>query len=126
MTEEPTTLIVKSFDAPDEVVELPGGARVELVRLGGLTLGRGTAGPGWRWSQHVGPVAGTGLCEATHLGVILSGREAVRMADGTEVELKPGDVYLVGPGHDAWVVGEESCVSLDLVEPSELTRCGGS
>ena len=108
-------LMVRSFDSPDEVWTLPGGARMELVRLGGVTLGRGTAAPGWRWSKHVKPAAGTELCEIAHVGVILSGREVVRMADGTEVELSPGDAFVVGAGHDAWIVGDEPCVSLDLI-----------
>lgn len=108
-------LIVKSFDVPDDVWSLPGGARMELVRVGGLTLGRGTAKPGWRWSEHVKPTAGTEWCELAHVGVILSGTEVVRMADGTEFELKAGDAFSVGPGHDAWIVGDEPCVSLDFL-----------
>jgi len=110
------TLVRKSFDAPDETWSLPGGARMEIVKLDRLTVGRGTANPGWRWSKDAKPSAGTESCGMTHVGVILSGREVVRMADGTQVELKAGDVYLVGPGHDAWVVGDEPCVSLDFVE----------
>ena len=112
-------LIVKSFDLPDEVWSLPGGARMDLVRLGGVTLGRGTADPGWRWSEHVKAAAGTELCEIPHVGAVLAGREVVRMADGTEVELKPGDVFVIGAGHDAWTVGDEPCVSLDLIDITE-------
>lgn len=119
------TLIVKSFDAPDESRPLPGGARIELVRLGGMTVGRGTAAPGWRWSAHVKRTVGTELCEETHVGVILAGREMVRMADGTEVELKPGDAFVVGAGHDAWVVGDEPCVSLDFIDLAGDTRQEG-
>jgi quercetin dioxygenase-like cupin family protein len=109
-------VIVKSFDSPDETWSLPGRARVDVVRLGSVTVGRGTAEPGWRWSTHVKPLAGTELCEETHVGVVLSGREAVRMADGTEVELTAGDAFVVGAGHDAWVVGDEPCVSIDLLD----------
>ncbi len=111
----PSTVIVKSFDAPDESWPLPGGAQMEFLKLGEFTLGRGTAPAGWRWSEHVKPLAGTALCEQTHVGIILSGREAVRAADGSEVELKPGDAFVVGPGHDAWVVGDQPCVSLDFL-----------
>ena len=109
------TLIVKSCDAADEVWPLPGGVRLELARLGGVTIGRGTAEPGWCSSKHVRPIAGGASCEMIHVGVIVSGREAVRMAVGTEAELRPGDAFLVGAGHDAWVVGDEPCVSLDLI-----------
>ncbi len=80
-----------------------------------MRLGRGTAPPGWRWSEHVKPLAGTEWCEIAHHGIILSGREVVRMADGTEVELKPGDAFFVPAGHDAWVAGDEPCVSLDFL-----------
>ena len=120
------TLIVKSFDAPDETGPLPGGARIEIVRIGDVTLGRGTAAAGWRWSEHVKPLAGTELCELTHVGVILSGREAVRMADGTQVELRPGDAFVVGAGHDAWVVGDEPCVTLDFLMDSQPRATGDS
>jgi len=117
-----STTTVKSFDAPDEALSLPGGARLEIVRLGGVTVGRGTAPPGWRWSTHVAQGAGTELCELAHVGVILAGNEAVRMRDGTEVVLEPGDVFLVGPGHDAWVVGDEPCVSLDFLDAGAFTE----
>ena len=117
-----TDLIVKSFDAPDERRQLPGEARMELLNLGDITVARGTAPAGWRWSTHIKPLAGTELCEMAHVGIILSGREAVRMADGTEVELKPGDAFVVGAGHDAWVVGDEPCVSLDFLTDEEADR----
>jgi hypothetical protein len=112
------SVVVKSFDRPDEALPLPGGAHVELVRLGELEVARGTAPPGWRWSKDVGPLAGTELCESAHVGIVLSGVEAIRMADGTEVELHAGDAFVVGPGHDAWVVGDAPCVSLDFLPPS--------
>lgn len=109
------TLTVKSLDAPDETLSLPGGAQVHLVRVGAVTVGKGTAPPGWAWAKHVKPTAGTEWCEISHVGVILSGREAVRMRDGTEVVLQPGDVFSIGPGHHAWVIGDEPCVSLDIL-----------
>jgi hypothetical protein len=109
-------VIVRSFDSPDEAWSLPGGARMDVLKtFGGMTLGRGTAPPGWRWSEHVRPLAGSEWCETAHVGIILSGREVIRMADGTEVELRPGDAFAVGAGHDAWVVGDEPCVSLDFL-----------
>jgi hypothetical protein len=79
-----------------------------------VTVGRATFQPGWRWSVDVKPVAETELCQVTHTGYVLSGREVVRMADGTEVELGPGDAFVIGPGHDAWVIGDQPCVTLDF------------
>jgi hypothetical protein len=108
-------LIAKSFERPDEVWALPGGAQIELIRLGDVDLARGTAPPGWRWSKDVGPTASTELCEIRHIGVVLAGTEAIQMADGTQFELHAGEAFVVGPGHDAWVVGDTPCVSLDFL-----------
>jgi len=107
-------MIVKSLDAPEETRSAAGKGQVELVRLDGVVVGRATFAPGWRWSEHVKPNAGTELCQATHTGYVVSGRQAVRMADGSEVELGPGDAFIVGAGHDAWVVGDEPCVTIDF------------
>jgi hypothetical protein len=112
-------VVVKRFETPDEVVELPGGARLELVHLGGLTLARGSAPSRWRWAEHVGSQSGAGLCPHRHLGMILSGSETIRFPNGDEVVLEPGDVYLVEPGHDSWISSEEPCISLDLALPEE-------
>lgn len=103
---------VQSFDEADETRALPGG-RVDLIRLGGLAFDRAIFEPGWRWSEH----ASSASCDERHLGYLVSGCMRFRMDDGTEVEATAGDVYLVPPGHDAWVVGDEACVALDL-EPS--------
>ena len=101
---------VQSLDSASESRELTLG-RVDLIRLGGLSFDRATFQPGWRWSEH----AGTGpTCRERHLGYMISGRMRFRMDDGTEVEAAAGDVYLIPPGHDAWVVGGEPCVALDL------------
>jgi quercetin dioxygenase-like cupin family protein len=108
------TVIVKSLDQPDESRPTADKGRIELVNLGKVTVGRATFHPGWRWSEHVKPIVGTELCQATHTGYVVSGRQAVRMADGTEVELGPGDAFVIGPGHDAWVIGETPCVTLDF------------
>ena len=102
-----------SFDEPDEVRE-GDNWRIELVDLaGGAQVGRITVQPGWRWTEHVRPVAGTDLGEAPHQEYELSGRLHVRMADGTELETGPGDVVSLPPGHDAWVVGDETVVAID-------------
>ena len=102
----------KRFDSPDEVREFPLG-RAEIVRIGGGEVGRLVVEPGWRWSEHLKPVAGTELCEAPHFQYVLSGRIGVRMADGTELELRAGDVNVLPPGHDAWVIGDEPAVAID-------------
>jgi quercetin dioxygenase-like cupin family protein len=108
------SVIVKSLDRPDERRAPSERTRIDLVTLDQTTVGRATFQPGWRWSEDVRPAAGTELCEITHTGYVVSGREGVRMADGTEVELGPGDAFVIGPGHDAWVIGDEPCVTLDF------------
>jgi len=102
----------KSFVGADEVREFPSG-RAEIIEIGGGTVGRYTAQPGWRWSEHIKPIAGTELCEAPHFQYHLSGTLRVRMADGTEFDVGPGEVSVLPPGHDAWVVGDEPCVIVD-------------
>lgn len=102
-----------SFDKPDDVRE-GGNWRIELLNLaGGAQVGRITVQPGWKWSEHVKPVAGTELCEAPHLQYQISGRIRVVMKDGTEMEAGPGDVVSLPPGHDAWVVGDEPGVAVE-------------
>lgn len=101
---------VQSLDAADESRALERG-RVELIRLGGISFDRATFEPGWRFSEHAGQGAS---CWERHLGYLISGRMRFQMDDGTEIDAAAGDVYLVPPGHDAWVVGNEPCVALDL------------
>lgn len=108
-------LEVRSHDAPDEV-RTPDRTRVELVRLPGFTLGRFTAEPGWRWTECIMPHAGTQSCQVAHVGHVLKGTVVVRMDDGGEVRLTPGDSYTIPPGHDAWVEGEESFVCIEVVD----------
>ena len=85
-----------------------------MVKLDGGTVGLGTFEPGWRWSEHVKPLAGTDTCQSAHIGYCISGRMVVQMDDGTEKEVAPGDVVVIPPGHDAWVVGDEPCVQVDF------------
>ncbi len=113
-------VIVKSLDRPDERRQPSERGRIDLVTLDRTTVGRAVFEPGWRWSEDVKPVAGTELCEVTHTGYVVSGSEGVRMADGTEVELGPGDAFVIGPGHDAWVIGNEPCVTLDFSGTARL------
>jgi hypothetical protein len=102
-----------SFDKPDEVREGKNW-RAELVNLaGGAQIGRITTEAGWRWSVDVRPVAGTDLCMAPHQAYMISGHMHAVMADGSEFDLAPGQVYSIPPGHDAWVVGDEPAVQVD-------------
>ncbi|MEK6206011.1 MAG: cupin domain-containing protein [Chloroflexota bacterium] len=108
------TLQKKSLDQPDETRPFKAKGNVQIVKLGSVNVGRGTFEPGWRWSEHVKPIAGTESCESAHTGYCISGRMTVRMDDGTEDSVGPGDAFTIAPGHDAWTVGNESCVLLDF------------
>src|ERR671939_833674 len=101
---------VKSFDQPDETRQFEGNGHVDVVQIGGRTIGRGTFEPGWRWSENIKPIAQTDSCQVSHLGYVLSGRMKVMMDDGTEQEVGPGNIVAIPPGHDAEVVGNEACV----------------
>lgn len=102
----------KSFMKPDETRSFEHG-NLDLLVVGGSEIGRLTLQPGWRWSEHVKPLAGTELCEAPHFQYHVSGRLAIRMADGTELIAEPGDVTSLPEGHDAWVVGDDPVVVVD-------------
>jgi ethanolamine utilization protein EutQ (cupin superfamily) len=102
-----------SFSKPDETRRFDKG-QVELITLGGLTFGRATFHPGWKWKTSVQPIAKTKSCEAPHLAYQISGRLHVVMDDGSEQEFGPGDLALIPPGHDAWVVGDEPVVTIDV------------
>ncbi len=101
------------FTKPHEVREFPKG-KLELITVNGVTFGRATFNPGWKWSTHLKPIAGTNTCQASHLGVQLSGTMHLKMDDGTEMDLKPGQVVNIPPGHDGWVVGNEPVVFIDI------------
>jgi hypothetical protein len=103
----------RGFDAPDET-RTPEKTRIEVVRMGGTSAARFTFEPGWKWSECVKPVAGTESCQAHHVGVVHSGRLHVAHEDGTEQELQPGQAYVIEPGHDAWVVGDERFVGYEF------------
>ncbi len=103
----------KSFDQPDEVRTFPKG-KVELINIGGRTIGRATLEPGWKWSESVQPMVKTKSCEAPHFQYHVSGTIMIVMDDGTRLECKAGDVSLLPVGHDAWVVGNEPVVLVDF------------
>jgi mannose-6-phosphate isomerase-like protein (cupin superfamily) len=120
-------LEMKILDKPDERRDFPRG-HLEAVHLTGLDFAVGTFEPGWRWSESVAPIAGTKSCEVHHNGYVVQGRLHVRMDDGDEGELGPGDVFVVSPGHDAWVVGDEQCVVYDFAGgmAQEYAKSSGS
>jgi hypothetical protein len=103
----------KAFGRPDEVREFPKG-RVELIRIGGATIGRAIFEPGWRWATSVQPLAKTRSCEAPHFQYHVSGVLRIRMDNGQEFDCMPGDVSLLPSGHDAWVIGGEPAVVVDF------------
>jgi len=104
---------VKNFNSPDEVRKFDKG-KLELIKIGGATIGKATFEPGWRWSESVKPIVKTKSCEAPHFQYHVSGVLKVIMDDGTERELKAGDVSLLPSGHDGWVVGNEPVVVVDF------------
>jgi D-lyxose ketol-isomerase len=103
----------RDFGSPDET-RTPDKTQVDVVRIGATTAARFAFEPGWRWSECVKPVAGTESCQARHVGVVHSGRLGIRHEDGTEVEIGPGEAYVIEPGHDAWVVGDEGFVGFEF------------
>jgi hypothetical protein len=107
-------VVLKQFDKPDEVRTFEKG-RFELVRIGGMTLGRATYDPGWKWSVHVGRALGKKSCDVEHVGIVISGSATAAMDNGGMILMKAGDIFYIPPGHDSWVVGEEPYVSLHLM-----------
>ncbi|HEX5884578.1 MAG TPA: cupin domain-containing protein, partial [Pyrinomonadaceae bacterium] len=111
-----TDAILKSFEQPDETRVFEKG-KFEIVKIGGLTIGRATYQPGWKWSVHVAPQAGAALCEVEHVGLVISGRAVAVMSGGEIVELTPGQLfYIPATPHDSWVIGDEPYVSLHLLD----------
>jgi hypothetical protein len=106
-------LLAKNLGTPDEKRSFEHGD-LQAVTLAGVTFSRAVLRPGWRWSEDVKPLLGAGSCQASHLAVVISGRFHVQMDDGDDQDLGPGDAHVAGPGHDAWVVGDEPCVILDF------------
>ena len=111
----------KSLDSPDEIRSFEKG-KVELVNFESVTIGRGILEPGWSWEKCVKPIVKTNSCEAPHTSVIISGRMKVKMDDGTEAEGGPGDIAVIPPGHNAWVIGDESCVMIDFTGAKDYAK----
>ena len=95
---------------------------VDILTLGNGTVGRATCEPGWRWSEHVKPIARTESCRMNHFGIILSGRLRWAMDDGTELETSAGEAFAIPPAHDSWVVGDEPCVFVDFAGMEQYAR----
>jgi hypothetical protein len=110
-------LEVRGFNAPDET-RTPAKTQVDVVRMGGTTAARMTLEPGWKWSECIKPVAGTETCQVRHVGVAQSGRIHVTHEDGSEGEIGPGEAYVIEPGNDAWVVGDETFVGFEFEAPT--------
>jgi quercetin dioxygenase-like cupin family protein len=108
-------VILKRFDSPDETKVFEKG-RFDVIRLGGVTIGRARYEPGWRWSEHIGPALGQTRCCVEHVGLVLSGVATAAFDDGRVFELRPGQAFYIPPvPHDSWVVGDESYVSLHFL-----------
>lgn len=119
-------VILKRFAQPDEVRKMTKG-RFELVRIGGMTIGRATYDPGWKWSEHVGPTVGQTRCTVEHVGLVLSGAATAAFEDGRVVELRAGDLFYIPPvPHDSWVLGDVPYVSLHFLGAEHYaTQSGG-
>jgi hypothetical protein len=108
-------MILRRFEAPDELREMTLG-RFEVVHLGGMTIGRATYQPGWKWSLHVGPTVGAPRCTIEHVGLVVSGAATAAFDDGTVIEMHAGDLFHIpSRAHDSWVVGNEPYVSLHFL-----------
>jgi hypothetical protein len=115
-------VLLRRFESPDEVRPMVKG-RFEIVRIRGLTIGRATYEPGWKWSEHVGPGVGATRCTVEHLGLVLSGTAVAAFDDGKIVELRPGELFYIPPTpHDSWVVGDVPYVSLHFVGADHYAR----
>jgi hypothetical protein len=108
---------VRSIENPDETREFPNGM-VEMITVGGVMAARTRFEPGWRWSESVKSIAGTDLCMFHHEGYCIAGSATIRAEDGTEATVSAGDVYVIEPGHDAWVNGDEAWSTIDFSQQS--------
>lgn len=105
--------VVGRFDTPDQT-RTPDKTKIEYVKLGGVSAARTTFQPGWKWSECLGPLVGSDTCHARHIGTAISGHLHVAHEDGTEIDIVPGVAYVIEPGHDGWVVGDEPYVAFEF------------
>ena len=116
--------VLKRFEAPDEIRQLVKG-KFEVVHLGGVTIGRATYEPGWKWSEHVGPGVGASRCTVEHVGLVLSGAATAAFDDGRVIELHAGQLFYIPPvPHDSWVIGSEPYVSLHFLGADKYAKKG--
>jgi hypothetical protein len=106
-------VVTGRFESPDET-RTPDKTKIEIVRLGEAMAARTTFQPGWKWSECIGPVIGTDSCQARHVGTAISGHLHVAHEDGSETDIGPGDAFVIEPGHDGWVVGDEPYIALEF------------
>ena len=114
-------VILKRFETPDEIRNFERG-KFELVHIGGMTIGRASYQPGWKWSEHVGKASGARSCLVEHVGLVVSGRATAAMDDGRVIEMNAGDLFYIEPGHDSWVVGNEPYVSLHFMGAGDYAK----
>jgi hypothetical protein len=115
-------VILKRFETPDETRVMVKG-RFDIVRIGGLTIGRAAYEPGWKWSEHVGPGVGANRCSVEHVGMVISGVAAAAFDDGRIVELRAGELFYIPPvPHDSWVIGDESYVSIHFLGAEKYAK----
>jgi quercetin dioxygenase-like cupin family protein len=115
-------VVLKRFDSADEVRVLEKG-RFEIVHIGGMTIGRATYEPGWKWSEHVGPTVGATRCMVEHVGLVVSGTATAAFADGRVIELRAGELFHIpAEPHDSWVVGDEPYVSLHFLGADKYAK----
>jgi mannose-6-phosphate isomerase-like protein (cupin superfamily) len=113
--------VLKRFESPDEIRKFEKG-KFEIVHIGGMTIGRATYEPGWKWSVHVGPTVGTKSCQVEHVGMVVSGAAVAAMDDGKIIEMRAGDLFYIPPGHDSWVIGDAPYVSLHLLGAAQYAH----
>lgn len=114
---------VKSFAQPDEDRRFADEkGHLEVIHFGDSIVGRGVFEPGWQWSKHVKPIAGTASCEASHCGYVVSGRMHLVSDEGDAADVGPGDFVTIAPGHDAWVIGDEPCIMFDFAGYADYAR----
>jgi len=116
MAESKKAMISKQFTQPDERRPFKGHGHLDVLSFGeAKVIGHGVFEPGWKWSNDLKPIAGTDSCQSEHLGYCLAGEMVIRMNNGEEIRVKAGDAFHIEPGHDAWVIGNQSCEMLDFI-----------
>jgi hypothetical protein len=113
---------IKSFDKPDETRMFEGKGMADIVMVAGRPVARGQFEPGWRWSVNLKPIAQTELCQASHFGYVEQGRMRILMKDGSEQDLAPGEIVAIPAGHDAEVIGDETCVFIDFGDIADYAK----